>query len=170
MLCPRFDSDHEDSTRYVKLLHTVFDQSLVFRDWLQFTESDSGAAVQGDNSWPANKAAIDEHLLKISEFFYCVICNMVIRGQKQTHTIARGDEQHRGARYRCVVLGVGVAASVLPSFSQFVHEGRRVAHPVVPFLPRSPCAGSLFVVVCSSDLKSVLKRYIKHCMRTLVSH
>ena len=157
---PPSPSDHEDSTRYVKLLHTVFDQSLVFRDWLQFTESETGAAVQGDNSWPANKAAIEEHLLKISEFFYCVICNMVIRGQKETVAPAHTRGGGRRPRRRTAWHSRWRRRSVLHSGTMCVIASLTVV--VFSF--------SLLVGVCLSDLKSVLKRYIKHCMRTLVSH
>jgi hypothetical protein len=99
--CLCVSSDHEDSTRYVKLLHSIFDQSQVFREWIVFLETSSASSTPSAVAAVelSNKAMLDEHLSKISEFFYCVLCNMVIR-----------------------------------------------------------------------DLKSVLKRYIKHCMRTLVSH
>lgn len=89
-------SDHEDSTRYVKLLATVFDQSQVFHEWLLFLDS---PYTLGDVHFPAQRLQLEEHLGKISEFFYCVLCNMVIR-----------------------------------------------------------------------DLKSVLKRYIKHCVRNMTAH
>lgn len=86
-------SGAEDSTRYVKLLASVFDQCGVFREWLAYLDSPSfvGSA--------ATKAALEDHLTRISEFAYCVLCNIVIR-----------------------------------------------------------------------DLKSLLKRYIKHCMRTMGAH
>jgi hypothetical protein len=131
-----FFSDHEDSTRYVKLLYTVFDQSQVFREWLVFLEGEhlpgAPAHALADPSWPANKTSVEEHLMKISEFFYCVLCNLVIRGSTTTNT-SRGETVIRS--------GVELVADVACS-------------------------------VCSlcSDLKSILKRYIKHCMRTLIAH
>ena len=63
----------------MKLLATVFDQSWVFHEWLLFLDS---PFTLGDAHFPAHRAQLDEHLHKISDFFYCVLCNMVIRDLK----------------------------------------------------------------------------------------
>jgi hypothetical protein len=84
--------DHEDSARYVRLLHAICAHSEVFREWSAHFASEASNDMH-------NKAILEEHLAKISDFFYCVLCNVVVR-----------------------------------------------------------------------DLKSVLKRYAKHCQRTLIAH
>jgi hypothetical protein len=89
-------SDGEDSTKYVKLLHSIFDQSQVFREWLDVLESPpleadastpgGGAAASASESTPpsawANRAAIEDHLARISAFFYTILCNLTIRDLK----------------------------------------------------------------------------------------
>jgi len=90
--------DQEGSTRYVKLLHTVFDQLQVLHEWSIWLDV-GGVSVRTHPKWSTHRNNIDQHIMKISEFCYCVLCNMVIR-----------------------------------------------------------------------DLKSLVKRYIKHCIRTLVAH
>jgi hypothetical protein len=150
--------DHEDSTRYIKLLHTVFDQALVFREWMSFIDSMQSAAATAaataagseqqqqqqhqsshppsvaslhaaaDASWPANKALIEEHLIKISEFFYCVLCNMVVRGQMhKKHNLIEGrlsalagqSSQSRPSRSRvfCSFLRLPVVCMILQTSS-----------------------------------------------------
>jgi len=64
-----------NSTEYVVLLKAVLEKSQIFGEWIE-------EAPKCGVMWGKRSDEINRHLFAISEFFYTVVCNIIIRDLK----------------------------------------------------------------------------------------
>jgi len=69
----------DNSTSYVSLMRAVLEKAQIFERWISETEKFSKTPATGKNVNGKLIEEIHKHFLVISEFFYTVVCNIIIR-------------------------------------------------------------------------------------------